>query len=76
MRASLSVILARALSILLTAMVALLLFGCSPAVSIRPLYTQADLEKPINDPRIEGKWSSFDPDKAGMVLDEPQCTRV
>jgi tetratricopeptide (TPR) repeat protein len=67
MRASFSVVLARALSILLTAMVALLLFGCSPAVSIRPLYTQADLEKPINDPRIEGKWSSFDPDKADSL---------
>lgn len=39
--------------------------GCSPAVSVRPLYTNADLKKPILDPRIEGEWISPNPDKAG-----------
>src|SRR5713101_4253745 len=29
--------------------------GCSPAVSVRPLYTDADLKKPILEPRIEGE---------------------
>ena len=39
--------------------------GCSPAVSVRPLYTDADLKKPILEPRIEGEWISPDLDKAG-----------
>src|SRR2546427_271061 len=39
--------------------------GCSPAVSIRPLYTEDDLKKPIIEPRIEGGWISPDLDKAG-----------
>jgi Flp pilus assembly protein TadD len=39
--------------------------GCSPAVSIRPLYTDADIKKPIVEPRIEGEWISPDLDKAG-----------
>src|SRR5712692_6789095 len=39
--------------------------GCSPAVSVRPLYTDADLKKPIVEPRIEGEWISPNPDKAG-----------
>lgn len=36
------------------------LSGCTPAVSIRPLYTEADLKKPIAEPRIEGEWIRFD----------------
>lgn len=32
--------------------------GCSPVASIRPLYTDSDLQKPIVDPRIEGEWVS------------------
>jgi len=39
--------------------------GCMPAVSIRPLYTDADLKHPIVDPRIEGEWVSPDLDKVG-----------
>jgi len=42
--------------------------GCSPAASIRPLYTDDDLKKPVVEPRIEGEWISpntEEPDKAG-----------
>jgi len=39
--------------------------GCVPAASVRPLYTDADLEKPISEPGIEGEWISPDLDKAG-----------
>jgi hypothetical protein len=42
--------------------------GCSPVVSIRPLYTDDDLKKPVVEPRIEGEWISpntEEPDKAG-----------
>jgi len=34
--------------------------GCTPAVSVRPLYTEADLKHPIIEPRIEGEWVRFD----------------
>jgi tetratricopeptide (TPR) repeat protein len=37
---------------------AILVSGCSPVASIRPLYTDADLQKPIVEPRIEGEWVS------------------
>lgn len=46
---------------------AILVSGCSPVASIRPLYTDADLQKPIVEPRIEGEWVSPDteePEKA------------
>jgi hypothetical protein len=39
---------------------AMVLSGCTPAVSIRPLYTEADLKKPVVEPRIEGEWVRFD----------------
>ena len=37
--------------------------GCSPVASIRPLYTDGDLQKPIVEPRIEGEWVSPDADE-------------
>ena len=40
--------------------------GCSPVPSIRPLYTDADLQKPVAEPRIEGEWISPDVDKADV----------
>lgn len=46
---------------------AILVSGCSPVASIRPLYTDADLQKPIVEPRIEGEWLSpntEEPEKA------------
>jgi tetratricopeptide (TPR) repeat protein len=45
--------------------------GCSPAVSVRPLYTDADLKKPILEPRVEGEWISPEPDKAGTDEEKP-----
>lgn len=41
--------------------------GCAPAVSIRPLYTDEDQQKPVVEPRIEGEWISpetEEPEKA------------
>lgn len=32
------------------------LCGCTPVVSIHPLFTQAEIDKPLSDPRIEGQW--------------------
>jgi len=49
----------------LALVLAALVSGCSPAVSIRPLYTEDDLKKPVVEPRIEGEWISPDLDKAG-----------
>lgn len=46
-------------------MLATVFSGCAPAVSLRPLYTDADLQKPIVEPRIEGEWISPDTDKVG-----------
>ena len=37
--------------------------GCSPVASIRPLYTDADLQKPIVEPRIQGEWVSPNTDE-------------
>lgn len=53
---------------LLALVLAAFVAGCSPAASIRPLYTDADLQKPIVEPRIEGEWISpntEEPEKAG-----------
>jgi len=44
---------------------ATVLSGCTPAVSVRPLYTEGDLKHPIIEPRIEGDWISPDLDKVG-----------
>jgi hypothetical protein len=41
--------------------------GCSPVTSIRPLYTDAELQKPVVEPRIAGEWISpntEEPEKA------------
>ena len=46
---------------------AIVVSGCSPVASIRPLYTDADLQKPIVEPQIAGEWVSPDteePEKA------------
>ncbi len=47
------------------------LAGCGPAVSVRPLYTDADREKPVAEPRIEGDWISgeFDKDTHEFTVD-------
>jgi hypothetical protein len=55
----------KTISAIFVAVLAAFLSGCNPAVSIRPLYTDADLEKPINEPRIEGEWVSVDTSKSG-----------
>ena len=32
------------------------LCGCTPVVSVHPLYTEAEEEKPYLEPRLEGEW--------------------
>jgi len=32
------------------------LSGCSPVVSVQPLYTQADIQRPYLNQRVEGEW--------------------
>src|SRR5215467_15636080 len=47
---------------------AVLMSGCSPVTSIRPLYTDAERQEPVVEPRIEGEWISpntEEPEKAG-----------
>jgi len=58
----------RIISAIFVLALAVALSGCDPAVSIRPLYTEADLKKPVAEPRIEGDWVSPDLDKP--VIDE------
>lgn len=41
----------------------LMLAGCKPAVSLRPLYDSKD--KPVTEAQIEGEWVSPDSDKIG-----------
>ena len=56
----------RVLAVLAVAL-AVLISGCSPVASIRPLYTNDDLKKPVVEPRIEGEWvspNSEEPEKA------------
>lgn len=48
-----------------TPVLAALICGCAPAASVRPLYSDADLNKPLSEPGIEGEWISPDLDKAG-----------
>lgn len=33
--------------------------GCGTVASLRPLYTEADLDAPATDPRLEGEWVSL-----------------
>lgn len=46
--------------------------GCGTVVSLRPLYTDADLETPIVDARIEGEWISA---VLGATTDDAPPTR-
>jgi tetratricopeptide (TPR) repeat protein len=50
------------------------LSGCSPVVSVYPLYTQAEMEKPFLDPHLEGEWIMADMDNADENTDVPRPT--
>ena len=52
----------RIISAILALALAAVLSGCTPAVSIRPLYNEADLKKPVLEPRIEGEWVEYQGD--------------
>lgn len=50
----------RVISVIFISALAAVFCGCTPAVSVRPLYTEADLKHPIIEPHIEGEWVRFD----------------
>jgi hypothetical protein len=41
----------------------MLMAGCGPAISVRPLYIPAERETPLVEPRIEGTWIAADVDE-------------
>jgi tetratricopeptide (TPR) repeat protein len=55
----------RIISVIFISALAAVFCGCTPVVSVRPLYTDEDLKHPIVEPRIEGEWVSPDVDKVG-----------
>jgi hypothetical protein len=54
---------------------AMVLWGCTPVVSVRPLYTQAEIEKPYQDHRVEGEWNMANLDDSGddVAATKPLC---
>src|SRR5580700_1713981 len=52
---------------------ATVLYGCNPVVSVQPLYTQAEIEKPYLDQRLEGDWvmPTDDADKDDATVHPP-----
>jgi len=54
---------------------AIVLWGCTPVVSVRPLYTQSEIEKPYQDKRVEGEWNmaSMDDPSDDAAATKPPC---
>jgi tetratricopeptide (TPR) repeat protein len=50
------------------------LAACNPAVSLRPLYQDEDVNNPSRDSRILGEWISPDPDEAVPVAQKWKIT--
>jgi tetratricopeptide (TPR) repeat protein len=48
------------------------LSGCSPVVSVQPLYTQAEIQKPYLNQRVEGEWIMADLDNSPEDAATPQ----
>ena len=53
---------------------AALLCGCSPVVSVRPLYTPVESEKPYLEQRLEGDWVTANTDASTEHGAEPQSS--
>jgi len=51
----------------------MLLGGCTPVVSVRPLYTEADANQPYLDQRIEGAWIMPIEDDSNHGTPKPPC---
>jgi len=51
------------------------LSGCSPVVSVHPLYTEDEVKKPYLDQRVEGEWmtSSLDDFDENDATHKPPC---
>lgn len=52
---------------------AILLCGCTQVVSVRPLYTEAEMKKPYLDQRVMGDWNMADPDLKGDDAEAKPC---
>jgi tetratricopeptide (TPR) repeat protein len=51
------------------------LSGCSPVVSVQPLYTQAEIQKPYLNQLVEGEWIMANPDDSqeDAATPKPPC---
>jgi len=51
------------------------LSGCSPVVSVQPLYTQAEIQKPYLNQRVEGEWimANLDDSNEDATTPKPPC---
>jgi hypothetical protein len=51
------------------------LSGCSPVVSIQPLYTQAEIQKPYLNQQVEGEWimANLDDSHEDATTPKPHC---
>jgi hypothetical protein len=49
------------------------LSGCSPVVSIQPLYTQAEIQKPYLNQQVEGEWIMANLDDSHEDTPKPPC---
>ena len=51
------------------------LSGCSPVVSIQPLYTQAEIQKPYLNQQVEGEWimANLDDSHEDATAPKPPC---
>jgi hypothetical protein len=53
----------------------IVLWGCTPVVSVRPLYTQTEIDRPHLDQRVEGEWNMPNLDDSGDddAANKPPC---
>jgi tetratricopeptide (TPR) repeat protein len=51
------------------------LSGCSPVVSVQPLYTQAEIQNPYLNQRVEGEWimANLDDSHENAATPKPPC---
>ncbi|PYX03265.1 MAG: hypothetical protein DMG85_20010, partial [Acidobacteria bacterium] len=51
------------------------LSGCSPVVSVQPLYTQAEIQKPYLNQQVEGEWimANLDDSHEDTTTPKPPC---
>jgi len=65
-----------ALPAVLSVSIAGVLSACSPVVSVQPLYTQAEIQKPYLNQLVEGEWimANLDDSHEDAATHKPPCT--